>query len=191
VTAVFFRPREAYRCGPSLSQLHQRLGVTTVYVTHGQIEAMILGDRVCLLRDGRLQQVDTPQYLYEAPVNLFVAGFIGSPAMNFAIAGLIWNDGAVVTFADCELPILAGVLEAKPGLADYFGTKIILGVRPSDIEDASIAAASHGAMRVVAGVTEELGSAHGNLPVRSPGRICPSPHRTGKLLPAEENANDR
>ena len=67
----------------SLKQLHERLGVTTVYVTHDQVEAMTLGNRVCVLRDGRLQQVDTPQYLFEAPVNLFVAGFIGSPAMNF------------------------------------------------------------------------------------------------------------
>jgi multiple sugar transport system ATP-binding protein len=66
----------------SLKQLHERLGVTTVYVTHDQVEAMTLGNRVCVLRDGRLQQVDTPQYLFETPVNLFVAGFIGSPAMN-------------------------------------------------------------------------------------------------------------
>ena len=63
----------------SLNQLHERLGVTTVYVTHDQVEAMTLGNRVCVLRDGRLQQVDTPQELYDAPVNLFVAGFIGSP----------------------------------------------------------------------------------------------------------------
>ena len=68
----------------SLNQLHERLGVTTVYVTHNQVEAMTLGNRVAVLRDGRLQQADTPQHLYEAPVNLFVAGFIGSPAMNFA-----------------------------------------------------------------------------------------------------------
>ena len=70
----------------SLNQLHERLGVTTVYVTHDQVEAMTLGNRVCVLRDGRLQQVDTPQTLFEAPVNLFVAGFIGSPAMNFVTA---------------------------------------------------------------------------------------------------------
>src|SRR6202034_3552797 len=67
----------------SLSQLHERLGVTTVYVTHDQVEAMTLGQRVCVLREGRLQQADTPQALFNAPVNLFVAGFIGSPAMNF------------------------------------------------------------------------------------------------------------
>ena len=77
----------------SLNQLHERLGVTTVYVTHDQVEAMTLGDRVCALRDGRLQQVDTPQTLYESPVNLFVAGFIGSPAMNFVTADLVRDDG--------------------------------------------------------------------------------------------------
>ena len=78
----------------SLNQLHERLGVTTVYVTHDQVEAMTLGNRVCVLRDGRLQQVDTPQTLFEAPVNLFVAGFIGSPAMNFVTAELVRDDGA-------------------------------------------------------------------------------------------------
>ena len=78
----------------SLNQLHERLGVTTVYVTHDQVEAMTLGDRVCVLRDGRLQQVDTPQTLFDNPVNLFVAGFIGSPAMNFVNAELVRDDGA-------------------------------------------------------------------------------------------------
>ena len=77
----------------SLNQLHERLGVTTVYVTHDQVEAMTLGDRVCVLREGMLQQVDTPQNLFDNPVNLFVAGFIGSPAMNFVTAELV-RDGA-------------------------------------------------------------------------------------------------
>ena len=77
----------------ALNQLHDRLGTTTVYVTHDQVEAMTLGDRVCVLSDGRLQQVDTPQKLFESPVNLFVAGFIGSPAMNFVLADLVRDDG--------------------------------------------------------------------------------------------------
>ena len=77
----------------SLAQLHERLGVTTVYVTHDQVEAMTLGQRVCVLRDGMLQQVDTPQKLSTRPVNLFVAGFIGSPAMNFVNAELVRDDG--------------------------------------------------------------------------------------------------
>jgi multiple sugar transport system ATP-binding protein len=142
----------------SLNQLHERLGVTTVYVTHDQVEAMTLGDRVCVLRDGRLQQVDTPQALFEAPVNLFVAGFIGSPAMNFVNAELVRDDGAAVTFAGYKLPVPADVLDAKPGLADYLGKPVILGIRPSDFEDASLGNTSRGMMRVTAGVTEELGS---------------------------------
>ena len=77
----------------ALNQLHERLGITTVYVTHDQVEAMTLGDRVCVMRDGRIQQVDSPQRLFESPVNLFVAGFIGSPAMNFAPASLDRGDG--------------------------------------------------------------------------------------------------
>src|SRR5262245_33881703 len=122
----------------SLNQLHERLGVTTVYVTHDQVEAMTLGNRVCVLRDGRLQQVDTPQALFEAPVNLFVAGFIGSPAMNFVTADLVRDDGPAVTFAGYQLRVPAEILDARPGLAGYFGQKVILGIRPSDFEDASL-----------------------------------------------------
>ena len=142
----------------SLAQLHARLGVTTVYVTHDQVEAMTLGQRVCVLSAGKLQQVDTPQALFEAPVNLFVAGFIGSPAMNFVNAELVRDDGAAVTFAGYKLPVPAEVLDAKPGLADYFGKQVILGIRPSDFEDATLGNTSRGMMRVTAGVTEELGS---------------------------------
>jgi multiple sugar transport system ATP-binding protein len=142
----------------SLSQLHERLGVTTVYVTHDQVEAMTLGDRVAVLRDGRLQQVDTPQRLFESPVNLFVAGFIGSPAMNFVTAELVRDDGPAVTFPGYTLKVPPDVISSKPGLTDYFGKKVILGIRPSDFEDASLGNASRGTMRVTAGVTEELGS---------------------------------
>jgi len=142
----------------SLNQLHERLGVTTVYVTHDQIEAMTLGDRVCVLRDGQLQQVDTPQTLFESPVNLFVAGFIGSPAMNFATAELVRDDGPAVTFAGFRLAIPADTFEAKHGLADYLGKQVILGIRPSDFEDASLTTAGRDTMPVTAGVIEELGS---------------------------------
>jgi multiple sugar transport system ATP-binding protein len=143
----------------SLNQLHERLGVTTVYVTHDQVEAMTLGHRVCVLRDGRLQQVDTPQYLFQAPVNLFVAGFIGSPAMNFVNADLVRGDGGpAVTFAGYKLAVPSGIIEAKQGLADFIGKKVILGIRPSDFEDARLAHAQLGRMQVTTGVTEELGS---------------------------------
>jgi multiple sugar transport system ATP-binding protein len=142
----------------ALNQLHERLGITTVYVTHDQVEAMTLGDRVCVLRDGRLQQVDTPQRLFDSPVNLFVAGFIGSPAMNFVLAELVRDNGPAVSFAGHRLPVTAAVLESKPGLDSYLGRKVILGVRPSDFEDGSIGDASWPRMPVTVGVTEELGT---------------------------------
>jgi multiple sugar transport system ATP-binding protein len=143
----------------SLAQLHEQLNVTTVYVTHDQIEAMTLGDRVCVMRDGLLQQVDTPQNLFAHPVNLFVAGFIGSPAMNLATAHLDRDgDHVTVSFAGHTLPIPAPVLAAKPGIDRYFGRDVILGIRPSDFEDASVADAGWPRMPVTAGVTEELGT---------------------------------
>jgi multiple sugar transport system ATP-binding protein len=142
----------------SLNQLHERLGVTTVYVTHDQVEAMTLGHRVCVLREGRLQQVDTPQALFDAPVNLFVAGFIGSPAMNFATAQMVRDGGPAVTFAGYKLPFPPAVLEGKPGLDGYFGREVIIGIRPSDFEDAKLAEPGWARMPVSADVTEELGS---------------------------------
>jgi multiple sugar transport system ATP-binding protein len=142
----------------SLSQLHSRLGVTTVYVTHDQVEAMTLGQRVCVLRDGRLQQADTPQTLYNAPVNLFVAGFIGSPAMNFTTARLVRDNGPAVTFAGHRLTVADALLAARPQLDGYFGRDVILGIRPSDFEDASLADASWPVMPIDVSVTEDLGS---------------------------------
>jgi multiple sugar transport system ATP-binding protein len=144
----------------ALNQLHERLGITTVYVTHDQVEAMTLGDRVCVMRDGRIQQVDSPQRLFESPVNLFVAGFIGSPAMNFVAADLVRDadTGPAVSFAGYKLPVPASVFEAKPGLDGYLGKKIILGVRPSDFEDGSMADAGWARFPVTVGVTEELGT---------------------------------
>ncbi|MQY08707.1 ABC transporter ATP-binding protein [Actinomadura macrotermitis] len=143
----------------SLSQLHERLGVTTVYVTHDQVEAMTLGTRVCVLRDGRLQQVDTPQRLFDDPVNLFVAGFIGSPSMNFVTAELTRGDGgAQVSFAGFTLPVPDALLAAKPGLEGHLGRTVILGVRPSDFEDAAHAKPDWAPLEVTCSVTENLGS---------------------------------
>jgi multiple sugar transport system ATP-binding protein len=133
-----------------LQRLHERLGTTTVYVTHDQVEAMTLGSRVAVLRDGILQQVETPQNLYRHPANLFVAAFIGSPPMNLVEAEV---RGGTLSFAGYDLP--AG----EHDLAAYEGRSVILGIRPSDIEDASL---WHGdalpTIDVVADVTEELGS---------------------------------
>jgi multiple sugar transport system ATP-binding protein len=142
----------------SLSQLHERLGVTTVYVTHDQVEAMTLGRRVCVLRDGKLQQVDSPQTLFNSPVNLFVAGFMGSPSMNFAKARLVRDNGAAVVFADCKLPVPDDLLGSRPGLDSYFGRELILGIRPSDFEDASLADPQWPRLSARADVTEALGT---------------------------------
>ncbi len=143
----------------SLNQLHERLGVTTIYVTHDQVEAMTLGDRVAVLRDGKLQQVDTPQNLYDRPVNLFVAGFIGSPSMNLVQANLVRDDGVAVVFADQKLPISEATLRQREGLDAYLGKSIILGIRPSSFEDAEHASdADAPTINVRADVTEELGS---------------------------------
>jgi multiple sugar transport system ATP-binding protein len=141
-----------------LTQLHERLGVTTVYVTHDQVEAMTLGQRVCVLKDGQLQQVDTPQALFDSPVNLFVAGFIGSPAMNLVRATLTRDNGPWVTFADRRLPVPAPMAGSGSALAGYIGREVIMGIRPSDFEHGVIANSQWPRMQVTALVTEELGS---------------------------------
>jgi multiple sugar transport system ATP-binding protein len=142
-----------------LSSLHKRLGVTTVYVTHDQIEAMTLGTRVAVLKDGELMQVNTPQSLFDAPANLFVATFIGSPAMNLAEARLVRDQGPALVFADYALPIPEAVIADHPGLDRYFDRQLILGVRPSSFEDAALAQASElPRIKAEVAVTEELGS---------------------------------
>jgi multiple sugar transport system ATP-binding protein len=112
-----------------VSRIQQRLGTTTVYVTHDQTEAMTLGDRVAVMRAGRLQQVDTPKRLYEEPINLFVAGFIGSPAMNFFPAEV--KGGRLETpFGDFSLPAR---------LREVQDRRVLAGLRPESFEDAEIA----------------------------------------------------
>jgi len=134
-----------------LSRLHDRLRTTTVYVTHDQIEAMTLGHRVAVLKDGVLQQVDTPQSLYNNPVNLFVAAFIGSPPMNLVEAQV---NGDSVSFGQITLP--AGT---RTPLGDYDGRTVILGIRPSDMEDHAVWRSEDlPTINVAAEVTEELGS---------------------------------
>jgi len=120
-----------------IARLQRELGVTTIYVTHDQVEAMTLGDRVAIMRDGVLQQVAQPQELYDRPRNLFVAEFIGSPAMNLVGADLARADGGLVaTFGDRTLPVGERVLASRSGLPRFEGRRLILGVRPEDIEDA-------------------------------------------------------
>ncbi|NNE75079.1 MAG: sn-glycerol-3-phosphate ABC transporter ATP-binding protein UgpC [Acidimicrobiales bacterium] len=125
-----------------IAQLQRELGVTTMYVTHDQIEAMTMGDRVAVLKDGILQQVDAPQQLYDRPRNVFVAAFIGSPSMNLFEGDLTVDDdrsGAVVTLGSQSISIPPTVLAARPALVDFDGSSVIFGVRPEDMEDAALA----------------------------------------------------
>src|SRR4051794_2329780 len=141
-----------------LARLHERLGVTTIYVTHDQVEAMTLGQRVAGLRDGRIRQVDSPQALYARPDNLFVAAFIGSPAMNLVEATVA---GDSVSFAGWTLPLGP----RHPGRDG----DVILGIRPEAFEDASVADPTHPTVDVDVVVLEELGSdTHVIFPIDAP-----------------------
>jgi multiple sugar transport system ATP-binding protein len=123
-----------------ISALQRRLGVTTLYVTHDQVEAMTMGDRVAVMRKGELQQVAPPEELYDNPVNIFVGGFIGSPAMNM-LEARIQRDGAglVCHVGDARLPLFAETLARHPGLAAFESRSVVLGIRPEDLEDAALA----------------------------------------------------
>jgi multiple sugar transport system ATP-binding protein len=134
-----------------LARLHERLGVTTIYVTHDQVEAMTLGTRVAVMRDGTVQQVDTPQELYREPRNLFVAAFIGSPSMNLVDATLT-DDAAL--FAGFRVPLADG---RRPTEAS--ADTVVLGIRPQDFDDARTADPSLPVLEVDVAVVEELGSA--------------------------------
>jgi multiple sugar transport system ATP-binding protein len=124
-----------------IAKLQGDLGVTTIYVTHDQIEAMTMGDRVAVMRKGELQQVDEPQTLYDRPVNLFVGGFIGSPAMNMLDATIHSSNGSLqATFGDQTIALGPETLEHRPALRGYDGRHVILGIRPEDLEDAALEA---------------------------------------------------
>ena len=122
-----------------IARIQHELSTTTLYVTHDQVEAMTMGDRVAVIRKGVLQQIDTPQYLYDHPANLFVAGFIGSPSMNIVGATLARNDGKLTAeFGGYRLAIPEEVLGERPDLKGYEGKEVVLGIRPEDMEDASL-----------------------------------------------------
>jgi multiple sugar transport system ATP-binding protein len=128
-----------------IAKLQQDLGVTTIYVTHDQIEAMTMGDRVAVMRKGELQQVDEPQSLYDRPVNLFVGGFIGSPAMNMLDAEVVSaNGGLGAKVGDQTISLGAETLEQRPALKRFEGKRVILGIRPEDLEDAALEAEAQG-----------------------------------------------
>jgi multiple sugar transport system ATP-binding protein len=144
-----------------ISRLQSNLGTTTIYVTHDQIEAMTMGDRIAVMRKGELQQVGQPQGLYDRPVNLFVGGFIGSPAMNMFEARLAHDDGSLaVEIGSQRLALDAAALDQRPGLRAYEGKPVILGLRPEHVEDAALVSDAPADRRLQGTVelTEALGS---------------------------------
>jgi multiple sugar transport system ATP-binding protein len=144
-----------------IHQLQRRLDVTTMYVTHDQVEAMTMGDRVAVMNAGHLQQVDTPQVLYDKPINEFVAGFIGSPSINLVESELARSNGHLeVSLGEHKLAVDEQIARNRSGLADYVGRKVILGIRPEDFEDTSVEpdAPADRRIRVTADLTEPLGS---------------------------------
>jgi multiple sugar transport system ATP-binding protein len=123
-----------------VGRLQRQLGTTTIYVTHDQVEAMTMGDRVAVMRNGRLQQFATPQELYDRPANVFVGGFIGSPAMNLVDGTIQRSNGDItVLLGGQRLALDTSVLAQRPLLGDYQGRKVIVGIRPESIADAALA----------------------------------------------------
>jgi len=144
-----------------IARLQLDLGVTTIYVTHDQVEAMTMGDRVAVMRKGELQQVDTPQELYDHPVNLFVGGFIGSPSMNMLEARIERSgDALIAELGTQSLTLDRDVLGARPALAGFVDADVIVGIRPEDLEDAAIAGGESAgrALRGQVRLRESLGS---------------------------------
>jgi multiple sugar transport system ATP-binding protein len=142
-------------------RIQRELGVTTIYVTHDQTEAMTLGDRVAVMRKGVLQQLAPPQEVYRHPANLFVAGFIGSPAMNVVEAKLVAaNRGLSVEFGSHRLQVPEGVTAARPALAGFIGRRVVVGIRPEHMEDGLLVGGSQPDSRltVITDLREEMGS---------------------------------
>ena len=153
-----------------LSKLHQRLGTTFIYVTHDQVEAMTMGDRIVVMKDGFVQQVDTPQNLYESPYNMFVAGFIGSPQMNFINGVLVEKDGGLAL--EFAAPAKEGEEPARyqvalpqrkaeaEGIREYIGKEVVMGIRPEDLYDDEqhLAEAATGVIDCKVEVTEMMGA---------------------------------
>jgi multiple sugar transport system ATP-binding protein len=145
-----------------IARIQRDLGVTTIYVTHDQTEAMTLGDRVAVMKKGELQQVAEPQVLYDHPNNLFVAGFIGSPAMNLLQGTLIGGEEGADLELDLgsqKLQINREVLNQRPALRDYLGRQVVVGIRPEDMEDAALVSGESGSqLQSTADLVEAMGS---------------------------------
>ena len=144
-----------------ISLLHKELGVTTIYVTHDQVEAMTLGQRVVVMRKGELQQVASPQELYDRPANLFVAGFIGSPSMNFVQGTVEQAEGGLaVAFGKERIVLDERELAEHPGFAGRVGERVVVGIRPEHLQDAALAQDSRFGRRLrgLVRLKEALGS---------------------------------
>jgi multiple sugar transport system ATP-binding protein len=142
-----------------ISRIQHEVDVTTIYVTHDQVEAMTMGDRVAVMRRGELQQMAEPQKLYDSPKNLFVASFIGSPAMNIVEARVERRgQETVVKLGDQELPVPDEIVRRRPALAGYAGRTLALGIRPEHLEDAAVARNGGSRLRGRVLLTESLGS---------------------------------
>jgi multiple sugar transport system ATP-binding protein len=142
-----------------IARIQHEVGVTTIYVTHDQVEAMTMGDRVAVMRRGELQQMAEPQKLYNAPNNLFVASFIGSPAMNIVEADVVRKgDGIAVRIEEQELPVPEDVTRRRPALAGYVGRKLALGIRPEHLEDGILLRNGGPRLKGRVLITEALGS---------------------------------
>ncbi len=141
-----------------ISKLHQRLETTFIYVTHDQVEAMTMGTRIAVMRDGVLHQIDSPQVLYDTPANIFVAGFIGSPAMNFVDARLVERDGKVAV--DCQDFVLNVPDDKADTYRQHLGKEIVFGIRPEDLHDPEYAppGIKEALVQAKVDVTELMGS---------------------------------
>ena len=143
-----------------ITRLQHKLEATTLYVTHDQVEAMTMGDRVAVMKDGILQQIDSPSSLYDSPDNLFVAGFIGAPAMNLREARLDNTAGEwSLEMGEIRIPLARGILEKKGSLAGYEGKNVVIGIRPEAMDDATVTGKKeHPIFSAVTELTEALGS---------------------------------
>jgi multiple sugar transport system ATP-binding protein len=155
-----------------IAHIQDELQVTTMYVTHDQVEAMTMGDRVAVIRKGVLQQADTPQFLYDHPKNLFVAGFIGSPAMNMVEATLTRSNGSMaIEFGDVRLDLPDKAVAERPDLKGYDGKRVVAGIRPEDMEDASLVSDAPAGRRIRSSVRlrESLGAdVLVHVPIKAP-----------------------
>ncbi len=143
-----------------LIKLHRKLGITTIYVTHDQVEAMTMGQRIAVMKDGVMQQCDTPLTLYHKPVNMFVAGFLGTPSMNFIHEATVVKNGARPLIDAGEFQVHLPEARAA-ALNDYIGRKVIFGIRPQDIHDKTLAPAgveTGASVRMNVDVIEPMGS---------------------------------